>query len=135
MLRLDKATYLSLPFKFIFSKKLSNCLWGSDLLLFSEFIYIYISYTYTVSIPFYNFIEFIILFYTFLVTFFVGTKNSWFLWFNLVRFQMCYLLLPVQVLLVILKVFVLDTLLSGTLATPAIGVSLMDMRVTCVNVL
>ena len=56
----DKATYLSFIFKFIISKKLSNSLWGSDLLLFSEFINI-------VSTLFYNFIEFMILFYTFLV--------------------------------------------------------------------
>ena len=30
MLRFDKATYLSVLFKFILSVKLSNSLWGSD---------------------------------------------------------------------------------------------------------
>ena len=34
MLRLDKATYLSLLFKFILSERLSNSLRGSDALLF-----------------------------------------------------------------------------------------------------
>ena len=58
MLRLDKATYLSLLFKFIFPERLSNSLWGSDVLLFSEFINV-------VSILFYNVIEFIILLYVF----------------------------------------------------------------------
>ena len=38
MLRFDKATYLSLLFKFILSERLSNSLWQSDVLLFSEFI-------------------------------------------------------------------------------------------------
>ena len=38
MLRLDKATYLSLFFKFILSEKISNSLWRSDVLLFPEFI-------------------------------------------------------------------------------------------------
>ena len=38
MLRFDKATYLPLPFKFILSERLSNSLWGSDALLFPEFI-------------------------------------------------------------------------------------------------
>ena len=52
--------YLSLLFKFILSERLSNDLWGADVLLFSEFINI-------VSILFFRFIEFIILFYTFLV--------------------------------------------------------------------
>ena len=47
-------------FKLILSGRSSNSLWGSDVLLFSEFINI-------VSILFYNFIEFIILLYTFLV--------------------------------------------------------------------
>ena len=61
MLRPDKSTYLSLLFRLIFlSVRLINSLWGSDVLLFSEFINI-------VSNLFYNFIEFIILLYTFLV--------------------------------------------------------------------
>ena len=60
MLRFDKATYLSLLFKFILSERSSNSLCGSDVLLFEEFINI-------VSILFYNFIELIVLFYTFLV--------------------------------------------------------------------
>ena len=54
MLSFDKATYLSLLFRVILSVRLSNSLWGSDVLIFSEFINI-------VSILFYNFIEFIIL--------------------------------------------------------------------------
>ena len=60
MLRFDKATYLSVLFKSILCERLSNSLCGSDILLFSEFIKI-------VSILFYNFIEFVILLYTFLV--------------------------------------------------------------------
>ena len=68
MLRFDKARYLSLLFKFILSGRLSNSLWGSDVLLFSEFINI-------VSILFYNFIEFIILLYTFLVISFARYKE------------------------------------------------------------
>ena len=59
MLRFDRVTYLSLLFKFIFHEKLSNSLLGSAVLLFLEFINM-------VSILFYNFIEFIILSYTFL---------------------------------------------------------------------
>ena len=57
MLRFDKATYLSLLFQFNLSKRLSNTLWESDVLLFSEFLNI-------VAILFYDFIEFIILLYT-----------------------------------------------------------------------
>ena len=60
MLRFHKATYLSLLLRFILSVRLSNSLCESDVLLFSEFINI-------VSTLFYNFIEFIILLYTFLV--------------------------------------------------------------------
>ena len=37
MLRFDKATYLLLLLKYIFSTILSNSLWGSDVLLFLEF--------------------------------------------------------------------------------------------------
>ena len=61
MLRFDKATYLSLLFNFILSNRLSNSLWGSDVLLFPELINI-------VSILFYNFVEFTILLYTFVIT-------------------------------------------------------------------
>ena len=38
MLRLDKAKYLSLLFKPILSVRLNNNLWGSDTLIFLEFI-------------------------------------------------------------------------------------------------
>ena len=67
MLRLDKATYLSLLFKFIFPERLINSLWGSDVLLFSKFINV-------VSILFYNIIEFIVLL-CFLVTLLVRYKE------------------------------------------------------------
>ena len=53
MLEFDKATYLSLHLKFILSVRLGNSLWGSDALLFLEFINM-------VSILFYKFTEFII---------------------------------------------------------------------------
>ena len=68
MLRFDKATYLSLLFKSILSERLDNSLWKSDVLLFSEFINI-------VSILLYDFIEFIILLYIFLVIFFAQYKE------------------------------------------------------------
>ena len=55
-------------FRFILSARLSNSLWGSVVLLFSEFINI-------VSTLFYNFIEFIILLDTFLVIFFSRCKE------------------------------------------------------------
>ena len=55
-------------FKFIWSERLSNSLWGSDVLIFSEFINI-------VSVLFYNFIEFFILLHTFLVTSFFRYKK------------------------------------------------------------
>ena len=58
MLRFDKATYLSLLFKFILLKRLSNSLQESDVLLFSELINV-------VSILSYKFIEFIILLHSF----------------------------------------------------------------------
>ena len=66
-----------LCFKFVLSKSLSNSLWGSDVLLFSEFINI-------VSILFYNFIEFIILLYTFLVISFVRYRKyiNWLISFS-----------------------------------------------------
>ena len=75
MLRFDKATYLSLLFKFILSERLSNSLWGSYVLLFSEFITI-------VSIWFYNFVELIILLCTFLVILFVWYKE-YIIWWSL----------------------------------------------------
>ena len=36
--KIEKATYLSFPFESVLSEKLSNSLWGSDVLLFVEFI-------------------------------------------------------------------------------------------------
>ena len=60
--------HLSLLFKYILSVRLSNSLPGSDGLLFSEFINI-------VSILFYNFIEFVILLYTFLVIYFARCRE------------------------------------------------------------
>ena len=60
MLRLDKAIYLSLLYRFILSEIFSNCLQGSDALLFQELRNV-------VTIPFCNFYEFIILLCTFLV--------------------------------------------------------------------
>ena len=68
MLRFDKVTCLLLLFKFTSSLKLSDSLWRSDVLLFSEYINI-------VSILFYNFIKPIILLYTFLVNFFARYKT------------------------------------------------------------
>ena len=68
LLRFDKATYLSLFFKYILSARLSNSLRGLDVLLFSEFIK-------KVSILYYALIEFIILLYTFLVISFVWYKE------------------------------------------------------------
>ena len=68
MLRFDKAANLSLLFKNILSLRLSNSQQGSDVLLLLEFMNI-------VSILLYNFIEFIILLYTFLVTSFSQYKN------------------------------------------------------------
>ena len=52
--------YLSLLFKFILSERLSNSLRGPDVVLFPEFINI-------LSILCYNFIEFVILLYSFSV--------------------------------------------------------------------
>ena len=94
MIRLDKATYLSHHFKFILAERLSNSLPGSDVLLFLEFINI-------LPILLYNFIEFITLLYIFLVISFARYRNILFDRFHLVSFQMCYLLLFMQELLVI----------------------------------
>ena len=63
ILRFDKATYLSLLYKFILSERLSIRLCGSKLLLFFEFINI-------VSIFYYICIEFIILIVFFFSCFF-----------------------------------------------------------------
>ena len=60
--------HLSLYFKFILCERLGSSMWGSDVLLFSELINI-------VSLLFYNFIEFIILLYTFLVISFAWYKE------------------------------------------------------------
>ena len=68
MLGFDKATYLSHLFKFVLYVTLSSNLWGSDVSLFLEFINI-------LSILFYNFIEFIMLLYTFLVISFAWYKK------------------------------------------------------------
>ena len=68
MLKFYKATYLSLLFNFTLSERLSNSLRGSDVFLSSEFINI-------VSILFYDFIEFIVMAYTFLVISFARNKE------------------------------------------------------------
>ena len=68
MLRFYKTAYLLLLFKSLLFERLSNSLWESDVLLFPEIINI-------VSIQFYNFIEFIILFYTFLVIYIAEYKE------------------------------------------------------------
>ena len=99
MLRFDKPTYLSFLFKFILFERLSKSLWGSSVLLFPDFINI-------VPILFYNFVEFIILLYTFLVISFTLNKEFKKFWFHLVSFQMFYLSLFVQLLLVIFEAFV-----------------------------
>ena len=98
MLRLDKATYLSLLFKFILSERLINSLWGSDVSVFSELMEI-------ASVLFYNFVKFIILLYTFLAISFARYKE-YEIYLILFSFQMYYLLLLVRVLLVIFAAFV-----------------------------
>ena len=80
MLRFDGARYLSFLFKFILPERLSDSLWGSDVLLFSEF-------TNLVSILFYNFIEFIILLYTFLVILFAQYKEYIIWWITFINFS------------------------------------------------
>ena len=67
MLIFDKATYLSLLFKSILAERLSNSLWGSDVLLVLKLINI-------VLILFYKFIEFI--FTHFLITSFALYKKD-----------------------------------------------------------
>ena len=66
MLKLDKATYLSFRFKFHLSERFN--LWASHVLLFPDFINI-------VSILFYDFIEFIVLLYIFLIISFARYKE------------------------------------------------------------
>ena len=95
MLGFDKATYLSLPSKYISPERLSNSLWGSGVLLFIGFMNI-------VSILHYSFIEFIILLDTFLVITLLNAKNIWFDRFHLASSLIYYLLLLVQELLVII---------------------------------
>ena len=68
MLRFNKAAYLSPIFNSSLSERLSNNLWGSDVLLFLEFLN-------KVFILFYNFIDLIILLYTFLVLSFARYKE------------------------------------------------------------
>ena len=97
MLRFDKATDLSLVFKFILPERLSNRLWGQDVLLFLEFINI-------VFLLFYNFIEFIMLLYTLLVISLAQYKEYI---ICLISFSN-YLLLLVQVPLIIFEAFVSD---------------------------
>ena len=100
MLRLDGVRCFSLLFQFVLSRRLSNSVSGSDVLLFSELMNI-------VPILFYSFIEFITLLYTFLVTSFAGYKRKYDLsdFIYLTTFQMYYLFLHVQVLLVIFEAF------------------------------
>ena len=97
MLRFDKATDLSLVFKFILPERLSNRLWGQDVSLFLKFINI-------VFLLFYNFIEFIMLLYTLLVISFAQYKEYI---ICLISFSN-YLLLFVQVPLIIFEAFVSD---------------------------
>ena len=96
MLRFDKATFLSLFFKFTSFERLGNNLSGSDVLLFSEF-------TNIVSILFYNFIKFIMLLHTFLLVSFARYNEYMISLISFSKFQMYYLLLLVQKLLVIFE--------------------------------
>ena len=97
MLRFDKATDLSLVFKFILPERLSNRLWGQDVSLFLKFINI-------VFLLVYNFIEFIMLLYTLLVISFAQYKEYI---ICLISFSN-YLLWFVQVPLIIFEAFVSD---------------------------
>ena len=69
MSRFHKAAYVTLPFKFILSIRLNNSLSRLNVPLFLEL-------TNIVSVLFYNFIEFIILLYTFLVIYFSSYKEN-----------------------------------------------------------
>ena len=95
--RFDKATYLSLPFKFILSGRLSNSLRGSDNLLLSKFINI-------VSILYYTFTEFITLLYTFLVISFPRYKECMIWQISISKFS--DLILLVQELLEISEAYI-----------------------------
>ena len=98
MLIFDKGTILSLLFKLTLSEILSISLCGSEDLLFSECMN-------TVSILYCVYIEFITLFCTFLSIILLHSKNKQCAEFRLVSFQIYYLLLLVQVLLVIFEAF------------------------------
>ena len=76
----DKAIYLSFFFRYILSERLSNNLWGSGVLLFSEFINL-------VYILYYNFIEIIKLLYTFLVIYFARYKEYIIWWISFSKFS------------------------------------------------
>ena len=69
MSRFHKAAYVTLSFKFILSIRLNNSLSRLNVPLFLEL-------TNIVSVLFYNFIEFIILLYTFLVIYFSSYKEN-----------------------------------------------------------
>ena len=69
MLIFDKETYFSLLFKFVLLERLSNNLRQPDVLLFPEFINILL------SILYYNYIQLIILLYTFLSISFAQYKQ------------------------------------------------------------
>ena len=85
MLQFDKATCLSLLFNNIWSKRFSNRLWGLDVLLFRKFRNI-------VFILHYNFIEFIILLYFFLLICFARWKKYCYCYItNIVLY--CYIIL------------------------------------------
>ena len=68
MLKFDKSTFLSFPFKFILSERLSNSLLGSDVYYFQNTLK-------AVSILYYVFIELFILLYTYLVISFTWYKE------------------------------------------------------------
>ena len=87
---------VSNKFSNIFSNRFSNSLWGSDILPFSEFINI-------VSFLFYNFIDFIILLYIFLVISLSRYKEYI---ICLISFSKFYLLLLGLELLPIFEAFV-----------------------------
>ena len=61
MPRFDNATYLLLLFKFVLSERLSNNIWGSDLLLFLEFINKYSLYIITLLNSLYSYIHLLVI--------------------------------------------------------------------------
>ena len=79
MLRFDKVTYLSLLFKFTLSERLSNSLWGLDVLLIPELIN-------RVSTLLYYFTELIIFLDTFLVISFALYKEYMIWWISFSKF-------------------------------------------------